>query len=135
VSPPADLDDLSPAQLKELVVLLFAKMAELERTNAELREEIARLKGLKGRPDIKPSGMEKATEPANPVKRAKRRGRGKIRPRVVVEDRIIKAAAPVGSRFKGYETYMMQELVLSVRKRGKSVGASRCHAGRKRPLT
>jgi hypothetical protein len=114
VSPPADLDDLSPAQLKELVVLLFAKMAELERTNAELREEIARLKGLKGRPDIKPSGMEKATEPANPVKRAKRRGRGKIRPRVVVEDRIIKAAAPVGSRFKGYETYMMQELVLSV---------------------
>jgi Transposase IS66 family len=114
VSPPADLDDLPPAQLKELVVLLFAKLAELERTNAEQREEIARLKGLKGRPDIKPSGMEKATEPANPVKREKRRRRGKIRPRVAVENRIIKATAPAGSRFKGYETYLVQELVLSV---------------------
>jgi hypothetical protein len=73
---------------------LFAKMADLERTNAEQREEFARLKGLKDRPEIKPSGMETATEPANPVKREKRCGRGKIRPRVMVEDRIIKDRGP-----------------------------------------
>jgi hypothetical protein len=48
--------------------------------------------------------MDKATEPANPVKHEKRRGRSKVCPRVVVEDRIIKAAAPAGSRFKGYDT-------------------------------
>jgi hypothetical protein len=114
VTPPADLDALSPAQLRELVAILFAKLGELERANAELREEIARLKGLKGRPDIKPSGMDKATEPANPVKRGERRGRGKVRPRVSIEDRIIKAEVPAGSRFKGYETYTVQELVLSV---------------------
>ena len=53
---------------------------------------------------IKPCGMDKATEPANPVKHEKRRGRSKVCPRVVVEDRIIKAAAPAGSRFKGYDT-------------------------------
>ena len=114
MTPPADLDALSPAQLRELVASLFAKLADLERANAELREEIARLKGLKGRPDIKPSGMDKATEPASPVKRGERRGRGKVRPRVSIEDRIIKAAVPAGSRFKGYETYTVQELVFSV---------------------
>jgi Transposase IS66 family len=113
VSPPPDLDDLSPAQLKELVARLLGEVAELKQTVAKQREEIARLKGLKGRPEIKPSGMEKATAPAAKPAGTKPR-RGKVRPRVSVEDRVLKAAAPPGSRFKGYETYLVQELVLSV---------------------
>ena len=64
MTPPPDLDELTPAQLRELVATLLTKMAELEQKVIELREEIARLKGLKGRPDIKPSGMDQATEPA-----------------------------------------------------------------------
>ena len=122
--PPSALSSLSRPELEALAIELFGKIAELtelsgkvaelEKRVAQQREEIARLKGLKGRPDIKPSGMDKGTEPANPVKREKRRRRGKVRPRVAIEDRVIKVAAPAGSRFKGYEIYMAQELVLSV---------------------
>jgi len=114
VIPPDNLDGLSPGQLRELVVSLFAKLAELERMVSAQREEIARLKGLKGRPDIKPSGMEQATEPTKAGRHEQRRGRGSIRPCVSVEDRVVKVAVPAGSRFKGYETYLVQELVLSV---------------------
>ena len=115
VNAPEDLDELSSAQLRELVVLLLGKVAALEQLVGEQRAEIARLKGLKGPPTIKPSGMDKATEPAKPDWPESRPRRGKVRPRVSIEERVLQAAAPAGSRFKGYETYLVQDLVLSVR--------------------
>ena len=107
-----DIDGLSLAALKALVVQLLSKVAEQERLIAELRDENARLKGLNGRPRIKPSGMEPASEPKPSGKRGKRRQRGKITPRVAVEDRVIQAQVPAGSRFKGYESYVVQDVVL-----------------------
>jgi hypothetical protein len=115
VTAPADLDDLSPTELKQLVLKLLAENAEQKRQIAELREEIARLKGGKGRPRIKPSGMEAGTNPKPTDELAGRLGRSKMRPRVSVENTIVKAQVPSGSRFKGYEDFVVQDLVLRVR--------------------
>jgi hypothetical protein len=49
-------------------------------------EETARLKGLKGRLRIKPSGIEDGATPKPGGNRASRRHRGKIKSRVSVED-------------------------------------------------
>jgi uncharacterized small protein (DUF1192 family) len=77
MSPPDDIDGLSAAELKDLLLQALAEMADMQRTIAALRDEIARLKGGSGRPDIKPnakpSGMEQATEPKPPEGAAKRR--------------------------------------------------------------
>ena len=60
-----NLEDLSAAELRSLVVSLLETVAQLEAKVAALTEENTRLKGLKGRPNLKPSGMEKGT--ARPV--------------------------------------------------------------------
>ena len=120
--PPSTVSALSRPELEALLAELFGEVATLKQTVAtmtktvdELREEIARLKGLKGRPNIKPSGMDKGTEPEKPAKNEKRRGRGKVTPRVSVEETVINAEIPPGSRFKGYQSFLVQDLVISVR--------------------
>ena len=61
-----NLEDLSAAELRSLVVSLLETVAQLEAKVAALSEENTRLKGLKGRPTLKPSGMEKGTDPSLP---------------------------------------------------------------------
>ena len=114
VSSPQTLSELSRPELEALLIELFGQVAALEENAAEQREEIARLKGLKGRPAIKPSGMDKATEPAKPAKKEKQRRRGKVTPRVSIEDLVVKATAvPEGACFKGHEPFLVQDLVIS----------------------
>jgi transposase IS66 family protein len=118
VPPPSNLCDLSRADIEALVLEVFGQLAAAEKVNDEQREEIARLKGLKGRPTIKPSkpsGMDQATEPPKPAKKGKRRFRGKVTPRVSIEDQVVKVAVPEGSRFKGHEPFLVQDLVITAR--------------------
>ncbi len=115
MSIPPELSSLSRAELEARFVELLGELAELKAMLAAQRDEIARLKGLKGRPSIKPSGMEKNTDPGRPGTGGKRRGRGKVTPRVKVETEVLRAPHPPGSQFRGYEPYDMQDLVITAR--------------------
>jgi hypothetical protein len=115
--PPPDIDTLSPAEVKSLALRLLEETAELRRLVATLRDEIARLKGGPGRPNVKenvkPSGMEKASEAKASESSGGRQGRGGTRAKVIVhEERTLKADAPPGSRFKGYAGFLVQDLVI-----------------------
>src|SRR5271168_3146403 len=119
--PPPDIDALSPAELKSLVLELLDEREEFRRTIGALRDEIARLKGGPGRPDIKanvkpqiqPSGMEKASETRPADLSGERRRRGPTRTKLTIHDeRKLEADAPLGSRFKGYASFLVQDLVI-----------------------
>ena len=82
--------------------------------NQLLRDEIARLKNLPPRPPFRPSGMEKATEPKtgnNKTDKKKPRGAKRDQDKVTREE-IVRADVPQGSRFKGYKSCFVRELVM-----------------------
>jgi len=110
---PRTVDGLGLEELKSLLVQALEEIARLKAENTELRDEIARLKGLKGRPQIKPSGMEKATQPeAKGHRKIGRRGakRAKL---TITETKVVKAEnLPAGARLKGCEDFIVQDLIV-----------------------
>lgn len=114
-----DIDRLSDKELKALVIALLGKVAALEEKVAAQAEEIARLKGLKGKPQIKPStpsGMDKAAAKRADREWRKKQRRGAKKPSAPVEEKVIAASdIPPGSRFKGYESFTVQDLKIEPR--------------------
>jgi hypothetical protein len=106
------LSGLPRGDLEALAERLLAENAGLRQALAELRAEVATLKGVKGRPKVRPSGMEKGTEPTPAVVGRGRGRRGKADRLTIHEERVVEADAPAGSRFKGYEDFLVQDLVL-----------------------
>ena len=113
--PKLDVEGLTTAELRRLVVELLGEVSRLAEENAALRDEVARLKGLKQRPKIKPSGMEQATTTRADKRKRKTTGRNTTAQRVVHEERVLAITAPPGSRFKGYEEFVVQDLRLEAR--------------------
>ena len=110
---PRTVDGLDLEELKSLLVQVLEDNARLKAENLELRDEIARLKGLKGRPQIKPSGMEKAAGPEG--KRSRKIGRrGSRRQKLVItETKVVEADnVPATARFKGFEDFVVQDLII-----------------------
>jgi Transposase IS66 family len=112
---PKSIDGLGLEELKSLLVQVLEDFARLKADYAELRDENARLKGLKGKPPIKPSGMDKSTAPGANSKGQRKIGRrGPKRSKLTItETKIVKPAnIPAGARFKGYEEFVVQDLIV-----------------------
>jgi cytochrome c556 len=96
------LSGLPRGELEALAERLLAENAALKQAIAELRAEIATLKGVKSRPKLRPSGMEKGTEPKPDVWDRRRGAGGRKAKRLAIhEERVVPADVPAGSRFKG----------------------------------
>ena len=84
-------NDLAHDDLRQLVEQLIGEVGrlrervrDLEEENAALKDEVARLKGHKGRPSLKPSGMEKSTTKAKG--RGGKKGSRPSRQRLVINE-------------------------------------------------
>jgi Transposase IS66 family len=118
------LEKEQAAQIDTLLEALQGARTEIQ----ELRDEIARLKGHKGRPKFKPSGMAEGTsggkadgqaDGASPTdgekhKRAGSAKRSKTAQLEIHQECKIAPATPVPprSQFKGYQDYVVQGLVI-----------------------
>jgi len=117
------LPEIPLAQRTPLVEALLAvicaqqdRIAKLEETVRQLRDEIAILKGQKPRPKIAPSQLEQPPTPPPPADGQKRPGSEKKSKKaqftITREQRIAFPDPPPGSVSKGYEEYIVQELVI-----------------------
>src|SRR5690349_3733709 len=106
------LSGLPRAELEALAERLLAENDALRQVVTELKAEVATLKGVKGRPKLKPSGMERGAGSEPGATNRGRGGRGKADRLTVDEERVVEADVPAGSRFKGYEDFLVQDLVL-----------------------
>src|SRR5258708_32398000 len=138
---PDSLDRLSQADLIGVVSELIGEVGRLRAENEKLsgaltklktehqamRDELARLKNLPPRPPQKPSGMDKASDRGGSSfdhrsgggaksggggKSPRRRG-SQLDKLTIDATVVVRAKAPAGSRHKGYEEIVVQDLNLS----------------------
>src|SRR4051794_26848895 len=105
-------------QLLDIIALQQDRIQQLEERLHQLEDEIARLKGLKARPRIAPSSLESPTRPPRDPK-AKRPGsakRSKTALLTVTEEVVVPLPdVPPEAAFKGYEDFVVQDLILQPR--------------------
>lgn len=101
-------------QLREENATLRLENTRLKVENQLLRDEIARLKNLSPRPPFRPSGMDKATEGVPGDKPGtKKNPRGpKLDVTRISRQEVLRVTTPAGSRFKGYKSIYVRDLVL-----------------------
>src|SRR6185437_17013557 len=105
-------------QLLDIIALQQERIQQLEERIQQLQDEIARLKGLKARPRIAPSTLETPPRPPRDPN-AKRPGsaqRSKTAQLTITEDVVVPLDdCPDEAVFKGYEDFVVQDLILKPR--------------------
>ena len=102
----------------DIIALQQERIQQLEERIQQLQDEIARLKGLKARPRIAPSTLERPPRPPRDPN-AKRPGsakRSKTAQLTITEDVVVPLVDhPDEAVFKGYEDFVVQDLILKPR--------------------
>ena len=103
--------------LLDLLRQVVDRVQQLEETSQQLRDEIARLKGQKPRPPLQPSILQlptppNETAPAKPRQRGKPSGPRNVELAIDREVPLHPATLPEGAIFKGFEPYVVQELLI-----------------------
>ena len=107
------------ARLREEHEELIGTMAKLRIEHQAIKDELARYKKLPPRPPQKPSGMEKATDLPDAAagrtkgEHSKRRRGSNLEKLKINQTVVVPVAAPAGSRRKGYEEIVVQDLALN----------------------
>ena len=109
------MPDIPESECTPLVRQLLDFIRHQQNRMQELEDEILRLKGLKPRPIIAPSPLEAAPSlPRDPGQ--KRPGSAKRRKtaQLTITDEVVVPLAdpPAGSIFKGYEDFVVQDLII-----------------------
>jgi len=113
--------EIPETQLTELVQQLLAIIDQQKKQIEELHEEIRRLKGHKGKPQLKPNRMDKETSGEEKGEGEETRKKGPQRAKTgqlkTVDEVIAPTELPAdareqGWRFRGYADYVVQERVI-----------------------
>ena len=110
------IEDISEGDRTPLVVTLIEIIQLQQEQIQALKDEIARLKGQKPRPKIKPSKLEKGAGHQG-VKDGDGKRAGSLKRKKTSELLIDKTVVikpenlPAGSRFKGYQDYTVQDIM------------------------
>lgn len=113
-----EIPEISEAERTRLVVALLDIIRQLQERVLMLEDEIAQLKGLKPRPQLSPSRLEQSQPggQAVPGSDASKRPGSEKRPKnaklTIHREVILRVQVPAGSTFKGYEDFVVQDLVI-----------------------
>ena len=102
---------IDESEVTPLVSELLNIIREQAREIDKLKDEIAKLKGIKPKPNIKASNLDKNTEEKGPTN-GKRPGSAKRSKKLEIDEEVVilPKEIPVGAKFKGYAEFIVQDI-------------------------